>query len=139
MNAFLRSAATVLETDEVGFDTDFRALPGWCSLQGFGLLVMMENEWSAPMDLDAFLAAKNLGDLFAEAFIALAAEVFGTERERLSPASAFGSVPEWDSVNHLRLVMEAEKRFGFAYPMEAIAEMKTLSGFIGRAAEAEAK
>ena len=33
MNKFYESVAQVLEVDEVGFDTDFRQVPGWSSLQ----------------------------------------------------------------------------------------------------------
>ena len=50
-NALYDSVAQVLEVDEVGFDTEFRQVPGWCSLQAFGLLVLMENDWNAPLDL----------------------------------------------------------------------------------------
>jgi acyl carrier protein len=136
-NRFLESAAVVLETQDIGFDTDFRSLPGWCSLQGFGLLVMMENEWSAPVALDAFMEMKTLRDLFAEALLALAAEVFGVGRRDLSLSAGRGSVDAWDSVNHLRLVMEAEKRFGVVYRMQDIPELETLSDFVGKAGESE--
>lgn len=43
-------------------------------------------------------------------FIAFAASVLGVASERLTPETACGDIPEWDSVMHLRLVMEAEAR-----------------------------
>lgn len=65
-----------------------------------------------------------------EAFFALAAEVFEVDRAVLSDDSRYGEVSGWDSVNHLRLVMEAERRFAVSYPLEKIPSMRTLSDFL---------
>ena len=130
MNAFLRSVASVLEVDSVTLDTDFRQVPGWCSLQGFGLLVLMENDWATPLTVDAFLRLKTVRDLYREAFLTFAAGVFGVSRDSLSGETAYESIPEWDSVNHLRLVMEAEKRFDSSYPIEVIPSLMRLDDFL---------
>jgi acyl carrier protein len=130
MNLFAKAVCEVLETEAVGLDDDFRGFAGWCSLQGFGLLVMMENDWNAPLGVDRFLALSTVRDLYREAFIALAAEVFGVERTALSGDTARGSIGQWDSVNHLRLVMEAEKRFGTSYPMERIPALDRIDDFL---------
>ncbi len=65
-----------------------------------------------------------------EAFFALAAQVFQVPRETLSLKTAYESIPQWDSVNHLRLVMETEATFGVQYPLERIPELKTLADFL---------
>ena len=130
MNLFCQAVAGVLETDSVGLDTEFRAVPGWCSLQGFGLLVLMENDWGAPLTIDRFLELKTVRDLYREAFLAFAAKLFGVARETLSGETAYESIPQWDSVNHLRLVMEAEKRFGTSYPLETVPSLKTSEDFV---------
>ena len=130
MNRFYDSVAQVLEVDEVGFGTEFRQVPGWCSLQAFGLLVLMENDWGAPMDLARLREMNTVGELYGEAFVAFAASLFGVDRASLSLGSAYGSVPAWDSVNHLRLVMEAEKRFGVHYPLETIPGLRTIRDFL---------
>ena len=64
-----------------------------------------------------------------QAFLELAADVFGVEVETLTPETAFGSIEGWDSVNHLRLVMETEARFGKPISLEAVPELKTLADF----------
>ena len=43
------------------------------------------------------------------------ARIFGTDASTLTRATAYGSIPGWDSVNHLRLVMETEKAFGVRF------------------------
>lgn len=129
-NAFYDSVAQVLEVDEVGFDTEFRQAPGWCSLQAFGLLVLMENDWNAPIDLVRLRAMRTVGDLYCEAFLAFAASVLGVARKDISPGTSYGSIPAWDSVNHLRLVMETEKRFGTHYPLETIPGLRTMRDFL---------
>ena len=64
-----------------------------------------------------------------QAFLELAADVFGVGAETLSSDTAFGSIEGWDSVNHLRLVMETEAKFGKPIPLEAVPNLKTLADF----------
>lgn len=129
-NRFYDSVAQVLEVAEVGFGTRFRDTPGWCSLHGFGLLVLMENDWNAPLTIPQLQKMSTVGELYTEAFTAFAADVLNTGRGAISPDTAYGSIPEWDSVAHLRLVMEAEKRFGISYRLEQIPEIKTIRDFL---------
>ena len=63
-------------------------------------------------------------------FIAFAASVLGVAPEKLSPETACGDIPEWDSVMHLRLVMEAEARYGVSIPLEKIPALHTLADFV---------
>ena len=130
MNLFAQAVCEVLEVDSVGLDDDFRGFGLWCSLQGFGLLVMMENDWNAPLGIERFLALTTVRDLYREAFLALAAEVFGVERSTLSGDTMRGAIEQWDSVNHLRLVMEAEKRFGTSYAIEQIPALERIDDFL---------
>ena len=65
-----------------------------------------------------------------EGFFLLAAEIFEVERAAISEDTRYGDVPGWDSVNHLRLVMETERRFGVSYSLEKIPSMRTLSDFL---------
>ena len=58
------------------------------------------------------------------------AGVFGVERAALRGDTSYGSIPQWDSVAHLKLVMEAERRFGVSYELERIPGMKTLDDFL---------
>lgn len=130
MNLFVKAVADVLEVESLDLDIEFRTLDGWCSLKAFGLLVTLENDWATPLTIDRFLELKTVRDLYREAFITFAAGVFGVERGKLNASSSYESIPEWDSVNHLRLVMEAEKRFGTRYPLELIPNLKTMDDFL---------
>lgn len=62
-------------------------------------------------------------------FLALAAGVFGVGVETLSSETSYGSIEGWDSVNHLRLVMETEAKFGRPIPLEAVSALRTLADF----------
>lgn len=62
-------------------------------------------------------------------FYELAADVFGVDAATLTPETAYESIPAWDSVAHLRLVMETEARFGRPIPLEAVASLRTLADF----------
>lgn len=130
MNAFVKAVADVLEVETLELGTEFRQTDGWCSLKGFGLLVLLENDWETPLGIDRFLELKTVRDLWREAFLTFAAGVLKVPRATLSGDSACGSIPEWDSVNHLRLVMEAEPRFGVSYPLERIPALKTIDDFL---------
>ena len=61
---------------------------------------------------------------------ALAARIFGVDPSVLTDETTRGSLPAWDSINHLRLVMEAEQRFGTHYALEQIPELKSLNDFL---------
>lgn len=62
-------------------------------------------------------------------FLDFAAQVLGVPRDVLAPETAYGSIPAWDSVMHLRLVMEAEAHYGSAIPLEAVPRLRTLADF----------
>ena len=76
------------------------------------------------------MGAMRQSEIDPAAFLSFAAGVMKVSPESLSLDTEYGSVPEWDSVNHLRLVMEAEKRFGVRYPLERIPAMRRLSDFL---------
>ncbi len=130
MNLFVRSVCDVLEDESLGLSSRFRETSGWCSLKAFGLLVLMENDWGAPVSIDRLGEMETVRDLFREAFIAFAATVFKVPVSSLSGETEYESIPEWDSVNHLRLVMEAEKLLGVSYPIWIIPEMRRLDDFL---------
>jgi acyl carrier protein len=131
MNLFVEAVSRVLETGgELSLDARFREVDGWCSLNGFGLMVLLENDWQAPVTVEEFLRLRTVRDLYRVAFIAFAAKTLSVPRSHLTGESAFGDFPEWDSVAHLRLVMEAEARFGVRYPLERIPDLTTLDDFL---------
>lgn len=43
--------------------------------------------------------------------------------------TAYGSIIAWDSIMHMRLVMEIGDRFNVDIPLEMIPELKTLRQF----------
>lgn len=130
MTKFLTSIANVLEVESLTLDTDFRSVEGWCSLHAFGILVTLENDFSTRLTIDRFLELKTVKDLYREAFMTFAAEVLKVPRETLTGETGMGTISEWDSVAQLRLVMEAEPRFGTHYPLELIPELKKLDDFL---------
>ena len=130
MNRFLESVADVLEVDSLDLGTSFRSLDGWCSLHGFGLLVLLKNTWGTDVSVDRFLEMTTVRDLYRAAFLVFAAGVFKVDPATLDGETAYGSIPAWDSVNHLRLVMEAEKFFGSSYALEQIPALRKLDDFL---------
>ena len=63
-------------------------------------------------------------------FISFAAGVLGVPPDALSPDTSCGSIPEWDSVMHLRLAMEAEARYGVRLPFEKLPGIHSLRDFL---------
>ena len=64
-----------------------------------------------------------------EEFFDFVAQILGVPRESVSTATTYESIPEWDSVMHLRLVMEIQDRFGVDIPIERVPDLKTLGDF----------
>ena len=128
---FTDRIAEVLEVETIGMDDRFRETEDWSSLKAFGLMVMLENDYGAPIRVEEFLKLATVKDLFRVAFCAFAAELLGGVKT--DGETAMGTVPAWDSVMHLRIVMEAEKKFGCAYPLEIIPGLRKIEDFVQKA------
>ncbi len=130
MDAFSQSVSRCLNVEELSLQTEFRKIPVWSDGAEVSLREMMRKEWGVDFTDESFARAARLRDLWCEAFISFAATLFEVPREQLGISTSMGSIPQWDSVNHLRLVMEAEARFGISYPFEKIVCMKELGDFL---------
>ena len=64
-----------------------------------------------------------------KSFLSFVAELFNVETGSLSMDTAYGSIIAWDSIMHMRLVMEIGDRFNVDIPLEMIPELKTLGQF----------
>lgn len=62
-----------------------------------------------------------------QAFLDFVSEILGC---RASMDTAYGAIPQWDSVMHIRLVMEIQERYGVEIPLEAIADIRKASDFL---------
>lgn len=65
MNDFLDRVANILEVPEVAAELEFRSVPGWGSMMGFALFVMLEDEYGARMTPEHFRELKTVSDLMS--------------------------------------------------------------------------
>lgn len=59
-------------------------------------------------------------------FLAFVAALFNVPAGTLSLDTAYAAIPQWDSVMHIRLVMELEERYSISIPLDEIASVRTL-------------
>lgn len=64
-----------------------------------------------------------------EQFLQFVANIFDVPVSELSPETQYNSIPQWDSVMQLRLVMEIESEYGVSIPIDAVADLDTLQKF----------
>lgn len=64
-----------------------------------------------------------------EAFLEFVAGVFDVPVQDLSFETVYESIPAWDSVMHLRLVLEISARWNVDIPLDEIAGIRTLGQF----------
>ena len=67
MEKFLELCAEIfeVETSEISMDTIFiEEIEDFCSLIGFSLIVMMEDEYGIKMTVDEFIKCNTIGDLY---------------------------------------------------------------------------
>ncbi|MFZ3340466.1 MAG: acyl carrier protein [Terriglobales bacterium] len=57
---------------------------------------------------------------------AIASDILGVSATRLSAASSPATIENWDSVQHLNLVLALEEKFSVQLSPEEIEQMKTL-------------
>ena len=57
------------------------------------------------------------------------ARVMGVDPDTLSADTAYGSIEKWDSLMHMRMVMEIEEEYDVEIPIEEIPNIKTIKEF----------
>ena len=67
MNDFLDRVANILEVPDVTEELEFRSVPGWGSMMGFALFIMLEDEYGAKMTPEQFRELKTVADLMSVA------------------------------------------------------------------------
>ncbi|HEX9659568.1 MAG TPA: acyl carrier protein [Rhodothermales bacterium] len=67
------------------------------------------------------------GTVEMQELIELVADILDVPIDRLSPATSREDIAEWDSLAHVRLIMEVESKFGVSVPIEAFAEIKSIA------------
>lgn len=68
-------------------------------------------------------------------FLSFVAGILEVPVESISLDTAYESIPQWDSVMQLRLVLELSGEYGVEIPVDEIADIKTLAGFYKFVAE----
>ena len=62
-------------------------------------------------------------------FLDFIAEIMEVDPSELSEDTAYGQFDKWDSLMHLRLVMEIEEKYGIEISINEIPSIKTLKDF----------
>lgn len=62
-------------------------------------------------------------------FIKFIAGVMEADPETLNEDTAYGTIDKWDSLMHMRLVMEIEEEYDVEIPIEDIPNIKTIKDF----------
>ena len=60
----------------------------------------------------------------------LLAEVFETTPDKIRPTDTSKTIPNWDSLRHLQLVMALEQKYGLQIETERIAEIKSVADVV---------
>lgn len=64
-----------------------------------------------------------------EEFLTFAAVIMKTDRQKISLDTTYGTIPQWDSIIHLRLVMEIEEKYKIEISIDKVPDIKTLAQF----------
>ena len=57
------------------------------------------------------------------------ASVMEVDPSELSEETAYGTIAKWDSLMHMKLVMEIEEEFDTEIPIDEVANIKTIKDF----------
>lgn len=59
-------------------------------------------------------------------FLEFVANVFDDDVKNMNLDLKYGEYAKWDSLSHLKLIMEVEEEYGIDIPFDQIAEIRTL-------------
>lgn len=62
-------------------------------------------------------------------FINFIAGVMEVDPRELTEDTAYGTIEQWDSLMHMRMVMEIEEEYDIEIPIEEIPNIKSLKDF----------
>lgn len=62
-------------------------------------------------------------------FIVFIARVMEVDPSELDENTAYGSIEKWDSLMHMRMVMEIEEEYDVEIPIDEIPNIKSLKDF----------
>lgn len=65
-----------------------------------------------------------------EKIIDIIIRILEVDREEIEMDTAIGDLPEWDSLNHLRIITELEEEFGIKYSQSDLAELEDVSDLV---------
>ena len=65
-------------------------------------------------------------------FFSFVANLFEVSSDSLSLDTAYESIPQWDSVMHLRLMMEVGAAYEVDIPLDEIPNLKTLGAIFSK-------
>lgn len=54
------------------------------------------------------------------------AQTFGLASSEVNSEVRLGSIPQWDSMGHMQLIMKLESEFDLMFPSHAVAELVTV-------------
>ena len=63
MPQFLEKIADVLEVPSVTPDFTFRSAPGWSSLMGFALIILLDQQYHVTLMVEEFMKLETVADL----------------------------------------------------------------------------
>lgn len=56
--------------------------------------------------------------------------ILGVEVDDIMEDSAIGDLPNWDSLNHLRIIAEVEKAFGIQFTPDVLMDIEDFSDLV---------
>lgn len=62
-------------------------------------------------------------------------EVLGVNRVEIEEDSAIGDLPNWDSLNHLKIIAEIEKNYGIQFTPDVLMDIEDFSDLVNATEE----
>lgn len=68
--------------------------------------------------------------IFYDGVVTIIAEILGVDKDEISADTAIGDLESWDSLHHIQIISNIERKYGFRFTPDVMMELEDVSDIV---------